>query len=288
MALGPDGDAPRAVGARPGEEGVPNRVGPALDLARACLGGSPAPVVASAGGAVCLLDPRRGVGVCGVEGFNLGRILRHLRGLPGTGAAPRARRASAAAFEAPWQAALWRLAEVVDRTVSPRRLVVETAHGTVVARLAGGRIEAAEGAGLAALGGRLREAASEGGRARFALEPEPEPGGGDAPDPGITAAELLAEAGGTGRGAPGAPLLLDPAGWPLALPQGLGFDALSHAVAVGWALSASAGAQDGPPRAATLEGGALRTVAQRRRDGWIEVDRAWLVRQVADPEGGAP
>ena len=276
VPIGREGDA--SAGAD-GEISGPARV--VLDLARTCLGGSSAPIVAFASSAICLLDPVRALAVCGTEGFNLGHVLRHLRDLPEAAATHRPRMAGAAGFGTPWQVALWRLAEVVDRSVSPRRLVLETRDGTAAARIADGRIEA-EDTGLAVMGAWLREATRRDEPARFALEPASKGAGR-----GMGADELLVEAGGAGRGDPAAPLLLDPTGWPLALPQGLGFDALSHAAAVARGLGACAGAGGGPPRVATLQGGVRRTVAQARADGWVEVDRAWLAQQVAEPAGGA-
>ena len=237
---------------------------PVLSLAHACLAASSTPIMTATAGAVCLADPARGLAVAGGRGLNLGFVRRILRGLPQApvrcGWSPDA----PAAFSERWRTALWRLAQVVDRTASPRRLTFDR-EGAPSPILADGRIEMVDRGDLVRIGEILRRAE---GPVRYALAPA-----AAAPASSAPAADLIAEIHEADEGV----IVVDAEGWPQVVPPGSDFAALALALRIGRAMAA---ADDGA-RIASLDGPIQRLVASR--DGWgrVRIDATWLRAQVA-------
>lgn len=245
------------------------RVEPALALAMACLTGAPTTLTASSGDAVCLVDPTRGVAVAGGRGLNLGFVRRAIRDLPTRPPTSSWSPDAPAIFAVPWRTALWRIVQVVDRTVSPRRL---TLNPTEMAPLlvCDGRVGVPDG-DLRAIGTALRAAAEASeGSLRYALAPSDE-----TPGPSESALDLLVEAGGIER-VEAAEVVLDVQGWPLAIPRGLGVPALSLAMGIARRV---AGAGD-RSHVAALGGAFQQRVAWWGDRDAIEIDAGWLTAQV--------
>lgn len=216
LACAPGGDAAEAA----------RVLGRTMELARHLappgFGGG---VAALWEGGACLVQPASGRGVLGARGFNLGLAMRGLaEGAPaGTaddaaGDAPQAETPDA---EAPValppgpEAALWELADLIERTELPRRLRIMLGDDALTLAIARGAAwgDSAE-AQLSGLAARLRAALGSGAGLRYRLEPDP---GAAHAGPPVDAAALFRGAHDAGRSSEES-WAFNAAGWPDSVP----------------------------------------------------------------------
>ena len=248
------------------------RAEPALTLALSCMTGSAATLMASTSDAVCLVDTSRGIAVAGGRGLNLGFVRRAIRDLPARTPETSWTPDRPVVFAEPWRTALWRMAQVIDRTASPRRITLDGASVPPLL-LADGRVELSHRDGLGRLGPSLREAADRSqGSLRYALAPAVE-----GPAVSAGAVEALVAAAGVEL-VEARDVTLDAQGWPLAMPRGVSFPALALAVGIGRRLAASGKGS----HVSALQGAFQHRVASRSPGGRVEVDAGWLAAQVGE------